>query len=58
MADMEYTDAEQRRIAVAEELWLHYFNTALFAKGLIVEYERNRMIHLINSRKSSVKEQK
>lgn len=37
----------------AEKLWLLYFNNYLYEHGVITEKERNRMIHSINSRKST-----
>lgn len=49
---------EQRRKALAEELWLSYFNRFLFEKGLITESERNRMVHLIANRSSGLEKQK
>lgn len=42
---------EAQKKAVAERLWLLYFNQYLFEQGAITESERNRMIHSINSRK-------
>lgn len=43
---------EQLRRAVAEELWLLYFNHTLLEKGLISESQRNRIAQLIYCRKS------
>ena len=51
----------QKRIAMAEEIWLNYFNNYLFDKKIFTEDERNKMIlrihnHCDNKRKKSVKE--
>ena len=51
MADNIRLSAEEQRIRLAEEMWLCYFNQTLFDKGIISESERNRMTHLISSRK-------
>lgn len=40
---------EQKR-AFGEQLWLHYYNEALFEKGVITEDERNRMARRIDAR--------
>ena len=47
-------DLERRRKIVAEEMWLKYFNQALFEQGKITERERNQMINKINARTSRV----
>jgi hypothetical protein len=39
--------------ALAEQMWLSYFNRTLFEKGLITETQRNRMQNMINTRKPS-----
>ena len=44
------TDLERRRKIIAEEMWLKYFNQALFEQGKITERERNQMINKINAR--------
>ena len=44
---------EQKRVAMAEKLWLNYFNQTLFEKGYITEPQRNRLKVLIDSRKPS-----
>ena len=44
---------EQKRIAMAEKLWLNYFNQTLFEKGYITETQRNRIKNMIESRKPS-----
>ena len=43
-------DLERRRKIIAEEMWLKYFNQALFEQGKITERERNQMINKINAR--------
>lgn len=43
----------QRKREVAEEIWLLYFNTVLYEKGLISERERNHMRLLIERRRPS-----
>ena len=43
-------DCERRRNAVAEEIWLKYFNQSLFEQGKITERERNQMIGKIDAR--------
>lgn len=35
---------EQERRIAAEDIWLNYFNNALYEAGLISETERNQMI--------------
>ena len=42
------TEAQKREIG--ETLWLHYYNQALFERGMISEDERNRMSNRINAR--------
>lgn len=44
---------EQKRLAMAEKLWLNYFNQTLYEKGCITEVQRNRMKNMIDSRKPS-----
>ena len=44
---------EQKRIAMAENLRLHYFNNTLFEKGLITEKQRNQLSIIIDNRKPS-----
>lgn len=45
--------SERKRILLAENLWLHYFNRYLYEKDVLTEAERNRMIAKIESRKES-----
>lgn len=41
---------EQQIRAVTQQLWLMYFNDALFARGMITEDQRNRMRIKIRNR--------
>ncbi len=43
------TDQQQKK-SLAEQLWLHYFNTTLCEKGLITEAQRNRISNMIGTR--------
>lgn len=40
--------------SVSEQLWLTYYNDALFAKGLITEDQRNKMRVRIKTRSVAV----
>lgn len=40
---------EQAKKALAEQLWLHYYNQVLFEAGLISEAERDRMKNRISA---------
>ena len=53
MADQVATRNSQVKRDLANQLWLHFFNEHLYAQGIISENERNRMQHLIDSRKPS-----
>ena len=53
MADQRDKSKEQLKKEFAEKAWLDYFNQALYMQGFITESERNKMQHLINSRKPS-----
>lgn len=44
---------EQQKKAMAEKLWLNYFNQTLYEKGYITEAQRNRLKNMIDSRKPS-----
>ena len=46
------SDSESGRKAMAEQLWLMYFNTYLYEHGIITEKERNLMAVQIKNRKS------
>ena len=52
MAEKAITN-EQKRTAMAEKLWLNYFNQTLYEKGYITESQRNRMKNMIESHKPS-----
>lgn len=43
---------------LVEQLWLSYFNEALYRRGIITEASYHKMIHRINSRSKIVKAQK
>ena len=45
--------ATQEKTTLAEKLWLAYFNSYLYEKGVIAESERNRMVSKIENRKGS-----
>lgn len=53
MADKDRMTIAQRKIYIAEQIWLHYYNDYLFGKGMITEDVRNRLRFKIDSRKSS-----
>ena len=39
---------DQQKKAMADRVWLLYYNRVLFEQGLITERERNRMIHAVD----------
>lgn len=43
-------DGRDRKRIIGEQIWLHYYNQALFERGAITEDERNRMASRINAR--------
>lgn len=43
----------QTRQTVSEQLWLTYFNDALYARGIITEDQRNKMRVKIKNRSSA-----
>lgn len=49
----KHSHETQQKTTLVEKLWLAYFNSYLYEKGMITESERNRMIHKIESRKGS-----
>ena len=53
MAEKNSLSNEQERKAMAERLWLAYFNQYLYEAGIISETQRNRMKTKIDSRKPS-----
>ena len=44
---------DQRKAEITEQLWLAYFNSYLYEKGMLTESERNKMILKIERRKGS-----
>ena len=42
---------------MAENLWLHYYNDVLVREGLITQRDYERMIHRINCRTKTVKQE-
>ena len=44
---------EQQKRALAQKLWLAYFNSYLYENGMITEPQRNHMINKIDSREPS-----
>ena len=53
MAETDRMSMAQRKIYLAEQIWLHYYNDYLFGKGMITEQERNKLKFKIDSRKPS-----
>lgn len=53
MAERKAITAEQQRVSLSERLWLAYFNSYLYEKGMLTESERNKIILKIESRKGS-----
>ena len=53
MAEQRDKSKEQLKKEFAEQSWLTFFNQMLYMQGIITEAERNKMQHLINSRKPS-----
>ena len=51
--DTPLDKAELKKQVIIEQLWLTYYNDTLFAKGLITEDERNRMVRMIQNRTSA-----
>lgn len=50
MDDRKMIGLEQQKKALAEQLWLIYFNESLYRQGLITETQRNRMKNKIECR--------
>ena len=46
MAEQKRTD-DVREQQMARQIWLEYFNSYLYERGLITEKERNRMVSAI-----------
>ena len=55
MAGEREVTMEQRKVEMAELMWLNYFNQTLYEKGLISETERNRIKNNISRRRPSRK---
>lgn len=58
MAENRFSSNEQKRAALAEKLWLGYFNCYLYENNLITETQRNRMILKIENRNGSTNKTK
>ncbi len=56
MAENRAASMEQKKVSLSEKLWLAYFNSYLYEKGVITESERNRMVSKIQERKGSAYE--
>ena len=56
MAENKGASMEQKKVSLSEKLWLAYFNSYLYEKGVITESERNRMVSKIQERKGSAYE--
>ncbi len=54
MAENKSFAKEQQKTALAEQLWLAYFNSYLYENRMITEAQRNRMIMKIESRRGSI----
>lgn len=52
MAGEKVPTTEQHRAALAEKLWLAYFNQYLYEQSLITEAQRNRLALKIECRKA------
>lgn len=57
MAENTSLSNEQKKTALAQKLWLAYYNSYLYENGMITETQRNRMIAKIDSRKPSIRSQ-
>lgn len=56
MVEKKSGSVEQQRVSLCKRLWLAYFNSYLYEKGLLTESERNKMILKIECRKGSTSE--
>lgn len=54
MTDQEKQICMKQKTAMANLLWMQYFNKVLYNKGLITEVERNRMKVKIDSRYGNI----
>ena len=50
MENRKILTLELQKQAAAEAMWLNYYNTVLYEKGIITEQERNRMARKIAAR--------
>jgi hypothetical protein len=50
MANTGKINAEQKKVLLVENMWLHHYNNTLLAKGLITEAQHRKMKASINSR--------
>jgi len=51
VAEKKSLSVQQQKTSLVEKLYLAYFNSYLYEKGIITETERNRMITKIENRK-------
>jgi len=58
VVENRFLSNEQKRTALAETLWLRYFNCYLYENNLITETQRNRMILKIENRNRSTNKTK
>ena len=58
MTENKSFSKEQQKTALAERLWLAYFNSYLYENKMITETQRNRMITKIENRKGSTSHEK
>ena len=54
MTDQEKQICMKQKTAMANLLWMQYFNSVLYEKGLITEVERNRMKVKIDNRYGNI----
>lgn len=54
MANTSNRTDQQQKKSLAEQLWLHYFNSVLYEKELIAEAQRNRISNMINARNTQI----
>jgi len=50
MPEKKKAPAEQQKLSVVNQLWLHYYNQTLHDKGMISDQDYDRMKARINSR--------
>ena len=49
----ELSEVEKNKKSLVEQIWLNYFNEALYRQGVITEAERNRLKNMISCRRPS-----